>query len=133
MGGKLDMGRQAAAIGLIAALTALTAQATEQAEPSAINRIMDEGFERSQLPQIAAYLTDRSGGRRTNSPQMREAEKWTQEQFRAWGLASVPLEGFEFGRGWSIEKSSVRMVSPRVKALRSIPIAWTPPTNGVLT
>jgi carboxypeptidase Q len=123
----------AAAIGLSAALTALTAQATEQVEPSAINRILDEGFDRSQLSQIAAHLTDRIGGRMTNSPQMREAEKWTQEQFRAWGLTNIHLEGFEFGRGWSIEKSSVRMISPRTKVLRSIPIAWTPPTNGVLT
>jgi hypothetical protein len=114
-------------------MAALTAQATEQAAPDAINRIMDEGFNRSELPQIAAWLTDRIGGRMTNSPQMRQAEQWTQEQFRAWGLQNVHLEGFEFGRGWSIEKSSVRMVTPRVKALRSIPVAWTPPTNGALT
>lgn len=127
------MRRHAAAIGLAAALIVLTALATEQNEPSTINRIVDEGFDRSQLPQIAAHLTDRIGGRMTNSPQMREAEKWTQEQFRAWGLTNVHLEGFEFGRGWSIEKSSVRMISPRTKVLRSIPIAWTPPTNGALT
>ena len=119
MGGELDMTRHAAAIGLIAALTALTVQATEQVEPSAVNRIVDEGFDRSQLPQIAAYLTDRIGGRMTNSPQMRQAETWTQDQYRAWGLKDVHLEGFEFGRGWSIERSSVRMVTPRVKVLRS--------------
>ena len=122
-----------AAILLIAALAAPSAQATEQVQPDAVNRIMDEGFNRSELPQTAAYLTDRIGGRMTNSPQMREAEQWTQEQYRAWGLTNVHLEGFEFGRGWSIEKASVRMVSPRVKVLRSIPIAWTPPTDGALT
>ena len=66
----------------------------------------------------------------TNSPQMRQAETWTQDQYRAWGLKDVHLEGFEFGRGWSIERSSVRMVTPRVKVLRSIPIAWTPPTEA---
>jgi carboxypeptidase Q len=122
-----------AAILLIATLAAPSAQATEQVQPDAVNRIMDEGFNRSELPQTAAYLTDRIGGRMTNSPQMREAEQWTQEQYRAWGLTNVHLEGFEFGRGWSIEKASVRMVSPRVKVLRSIPIAWTPPTDGALT
>jgi carboxypeptidase Q len=121
-----------AAIALIAAFTALSAQAKE-ATPDAINRIMDEGFNRSELPQIAAYLTDRIGGRMTNSPQMRQAEAWTQEQYRAWGLKDVHLEGFEFGRGWSIERAGVRMVTPRVKVLRSIPIAWTPPTDGALT
>ena len=102
-GGEINMRRHAAATWLIAALTALTAQAAQQVEPDAVNRIMDEGFNRSELPQIAAYLTDRIGGRMTNSPQMRQAEKWTQEQYRAWGLKDVHLEGFEFGRGWSIE------------------------------
>lgn len=122
-----------AAIGLMAALAALTAQAAVQAPPDMVNRIMDEGFNRSELPQIAGYLTDRIGGRMTNSPQMRQAEQWTQEQYRAWGLKDVRLEGFEFGRGWSIENASVRMVSPRVKPLRAIPVAWTPATDGALT
>jgi hypothetical protein len=122
--------------GIIAAFipfTALAAQATRPLPPDPVNRIVDEGFNRSELPQIAAWLTDRIGGRMTNSPQMRQAEAWTQEQYRAWGLENVHLEGFEFGRGWSINKSSVRMVTPRVKVLRAIPIAWTPPTDGALT
>jgi hypothetical protein len=125
--------KEIAVIGFIAALAALAAQATQQAQPDPVNRIMDEGFNRSELPQIAAYLTDRIGGRMTNSPQMRVAEKWTQEQFRAWNLKNIHLEDFEFGRGWSIEKASARMISPRVKVLRSIPVAWTPPTDGALT
>jgi carboxypeptidase Q len=127
------MRRRGVAAWLIAAFAVLTAQAAQQVEPDAVNRIVDEGFNRSGLPQIAAHLSDRIGGRMTNSPQMRQAEKWTQEQFRAWGLKNVHLEDFEFGRGWSIEKSSVRMVLPRTKVLRSIPVAWTPPTNGALT
>ena len=75
-----------------------------------INRIIDEGFNHSELPQTAQYLTDRIGGRMTNSPQMRAAEKWTQEKYRRWGLKNVHAEGFDFGRGWSIERFSVRMV-----------------------
>jgi len=124
---------KAAAIAILAAGVALPAQAAAPAQPDAVNRIMDEGFNRSELPQIAGYITDRIGGRMTNSPQMREAEKWTQEQYRGWGLQNVHLEGFEFGRGWSIDNASVRMVSPRVKVLRSIPVAWTPATDGALT
>ena len=42
-------------------------------------------------------------------------------------------DGFEFGRGWSIEHSEVRMTAPRVLELRAIPIAWTPATDGALT
>jgi hypothetical protein len=99
---------------------------------STINRIIDEGLNHSELPQTAQYLTDRIGGRMTNSPQMRAAEKWTQEQFRNWNLQNVRTEAYDFGRGWSIERSEVRMTSPRPLLLRAIPVAWTPPTNGTV-
>jgi hypothetical protein len=64
---------------------------------------------------------------------MRAAEKWTQEQFRQWGLANVRAEGFDFGRGWSIERIEARMVTPRVVVMRAIPIAWTPSTPGTVS
>jgi carboxypeptidase Q len=107
--------------------------AADDVDRSTLNRIVDEGFNHSELPQTAQYLTDRIGGRMTNSPQMRAAEKWTQDQFRRWNLQNVRTEAFEFGRGWSIEHSEVRMSSPRVLVLRAIPVAWTPPTNGTLS
>lgn len=97
-----------------------------------INRITDQSFNHSRVMQTAAHLTDRIGGRLTNSPAMREAERWTQGQFRDWGLSNVHAEGFEFGRGWWIEDASVRMTAPRPLTLRVIPIAWSPPTQGVL-
>ena len=105
----------------------------EGVDRTTLNRIADEGLNHSELPQTAEYLTDRIGGRMTNSPQMRAAEKWTQEQFRHWNLQNVRTEGFDFGRGWSIERCEVRMTAPRVLALRAIPVAWTPPTQGTLT
>jgi hypothetical protein len=98
-----------------------------------LNRIIDEGLNHSQVMQTAAYLTDRIGGRMTNSPQMRAAEGWTAEQFRAWGLANVHKEGFDFGRGWWIRTAYARMVSPRPIMLTSIPVAWTPATSGTLS
>ncbi|MFS0735424.1 M20/M25/M40 family metallo-hydrolase [Sphingomonas sp. 1P06PA] len=95
-------------------------------------RILDEGLNRSQVMQTAAHLTDNIGGRMTNSPQMREAERWTQSRFTEMGLSNVRKQGFRFGRGWSIERSSVRMVTPRPSTLTAIPIAWTPATDGAL-
>ncbi|MCK6104936.1 MULTISPECIES: M20/M25/M40 family metallo-hydrolase [unclassified Brevundimonas] len=99
----------------------------------AINGIIDQGLNQSQVMQNAAYLTDRIGGRMTNSPQMREAEQWAQQQFRNYGLSNVRAEGFEFGRGWSIVRSSARMTTPRPLDLRAIPVAWTPSTNGTIS
>lgn len=98
-----------------------------------LNRIIDQGFNHSQVMQTAEYLTDRIGARLTNSPQMRQAEAWTQAQFQKWGLTNVRKEGFPFGRGWSITSSSVRMITPRVVQLTAIPIAWTPATNGPIS
>ena len=97
------------------------------------NRIIDIAHNRGQVLQIVSHLTDRIGGRMTNSPAMREAERWTQAQFRQWGLSNVHAEGFEFGPGWWIESSSLRMTAPRPQMLRAIPIAWTPATNGPIS
>ena len=97
-----------------------------------LNRIADEGFNHGEVVETAAYLADRIGGRMTNSPAMRTAESWTQDRLKEWGLKNVHPEGFSFGRGWWIESAHVRMVAPRPMELRSIPIAWTPATNGPL-
>jgi carboxypeptidase Q len=104
-----------------------------QVDNATINRIIDEELNRSELPQTAAYLTDRIGGRMTNSPAMRAAEQWTQQQFKTWGLKNVRAEGFDFGRGWSIERIETRMLTPRVLPMQSIPVAWTPSTNGTVS
>ncbi len=103
------------------------------AQTEDLNRVIDEGLNHSQVMQTAQHLTDQIGGRMTNSPQMRQAEAWTADQFRAWGLANVRKDGFPFGRGWSIVSSFVRMTAPRPIMLTSIPIAWTPPTNGTIS
>ena len=118
---------------LLLAATMLAAPAVAQDNTAALNRIIDQGTNHSQVVPTAEYLADVIGPRLTNSPNMRRAETWTQEQFRQWGLTGVHKEGFPFGRGWSIERSSVRMVSPRPIQLTAIPVAWTPGTAGPIT
>ena len=115
------------------AMPAIAPAVAQSVDRVAVNGIIPQGFNPSEVMQTAADLTDRIGGRMTNSPQMREAEAWTQQRFRDWGLSNVRAEGFEFGRGWSIVRSSARMTAPRPIDLRAIPIAWTPGTNGVIS
>lgn len=112
---------------------ALLAAGPAAAQGEVVNRIIDEGVNHSEVMLSAEYLTDRIGSRMTNSPGMRVAEKWTQEKFRSWGLSNVRADPFDFGRGWSIVSASVRMTSPRPIMLTSIPVAWTPGTNGSLS
>lgn len=120
---------------LVAAATILvtmpaSAQTVDRAQ---VNRIIDEGTTRSQVMPVAQHLSDVIGPRLTNSPSMRVAEDWTQKKFAEWGLKNIHKEGFEFGRGWSIVSSSVKMVTPRPIVLTAIPIAWTPATNGTIS
>jgi hypothetical protein len=117
---------------ILFAATLLSAPAAAQ-DRAATARIIDEGLSHSQVMTTAQHLTDVIGPRLTNSPQMRLAEQWTQAKFAEWGLRNVHKEGYDFGRGWWIERSSVRMVTPRPIQLTAIPIAWTPATKGTLT
>ena len=109
--------------------TPLAAQSVDRTQTA---RIIDEGTTHSEVMLTAEHLADTIGPRMTNSPAMRIAETWTQAKFAEWGLRNVHKEAFEFGRGWSIVSSSVRMVSPRPIQLTAIPIAWTPATNGTI-
>ena len=120
------------AVSALALLAAVPA-AAQDVDRVAVNGIIDQGLNHSEVMRTAAYLTDRIGGRMTNSPQMRQAEQWTAQQFRDWGLSNVRADPFDFGRGWSIVRSSARMIAPRPLDLRAIPIAWTPGTNGVIS
>ncbi len=126
------MTRLLAAVSAIAILVA-TPISAQEVDRVAINGIIDQGFNHSEVMSTAAWLTDRIGGRMTNSPQMRQAEAWTAQQFRDWGLTNVRADPFDFGRGWSIVRSSARMTAPRPLDLRAIPIAWTPSTPGVIS
>lgn len=117
--------RSVFAIALLAASPAAYAQ-------SDVSRIVDEGMNRSQVMSTAHELIDGIGGRLTNSTSMRRAEDWAQAKMQDFGLSSVHREGFEFGRGWDMVGSEVRMISPRPIKLTAIPVAWTPGTNGVI-
>ena len=114
-------------------LLASSSAVAESTNPVQIARVIDEGTDHSEVMVTAEHQADVIGPRMTNSPAMRNAETWTQQKFREWRLSNVHKEGFAFGRGWWIERSSVRMVLPRPIQLTAIPIAWTPPTKGVLT
>ncbi|MGC1485721.1 MAG: M20/M25/M40 family metallo-hydrolase, partial [Candidatus Acidiferrum sp.] len=116
------------------AVLPLAAQAPNQAELSAIHQIKDIGFNHSEIMDTISYLSDVYGPRLTNSPDIKEAANWTTEQMKKWQLANVNLERWgPFGRGWSNERTSVQVISPRPFPLIAYAKAWTPGTNGPVT
>src|SRR5437867_7407447 len=112
----------------------LAAQAPGQSELSAIHQIKDEGFNDSKVMEIMSYLTDVYGPRLTNSPDIKEAANWTTGKMKEWQLANVHLEPWgPFGKGWSNERFSLQVISPRPFPVIAYAKAWTPGTNGVVT
>src|SRR5437588_8036839 len=113
----------------------ITAQVTqEKIDLDAIYRIKDEGLNRSQVMETVSYLTDVYGGRLTGSPQIKAAAEWTQKKLNEWELVNVHLEKWgPFGRGWSNERFSARVVSSAFSfPVIAYPKAWTPGTNGTV-
>jgi len=95
-------------------------------------RIRQEGFRNSKVMDYAQQLTDVYGGRLTGSPNMKNASEWARKTFEEMGLANAHLEPFKFGKGWTAELCTVRMMTPEVEQLYGIAHAWSPATNGAI-
>ncbi len=99
-----------------------------------IERIKDEGMNRSQVMQTLSYLSDVIGPRLTASPGMKRANEWSRDQLTKWGLQNAHLEAWgPFGRGWSLKRFSAQVVDPLAIPLIAYPKAWSPATNGAVT
>src|SRR5258708_24194393 len=95
-----------------------------------VNKIRQEAFRDSKVMDTASHLMDSIGARLTGSPNMKKANDWTRKQLEGWGLSNAHLESWgPFGRGWSYEQSTVRMISPDRWEMLALPVAWTPGTN----
>ncbi len=113
-----------------AVLLAAPLFAADTPDLTMLTRIRQEGFRNSKVMDIASELMDSVGPRLTGSPDMKRANDWTLKKLEEYGLTNAHLEAFPFGRGWSYESCSVRLVSPDVAQLWALPRAWTPGTNG---
>jgi carboxypeptidase Q len=108
------------------------AASNETVDLDVIGQIRSEGYHNSQVMQLLSELTDRIGPRLTGSPSLKLANDWTRDKLAEFGLVNAHLEGYDFGRGWTNEFTSVRMMSPETTMLIAIPRAWSPGTNGAV-
>ena len=96
-----------------------------------VQRIRDEGMNRSQLMKTLNYLTNVIGPRLTGSTNMKRANEWTRDQLTQWGLQNAHLEAWgPFGRGWTLKRFSAEVVEPQAIPLFAYPKAWSPSTAG---
>src|SRR3954468_10661768 len=99
-----------------------------------IDKIKDEGMNRSQVMQTLSYLTDVIGARLTGSQGLKNANEWTRDTLTKWGLQNAHLEAWgPFGRGWALKDFNAQVVSPYTIPLIAYPKAWSPSTPGPVT
>lgn len=109
-----------------------TAPAPDPNDP--VQRIKDEGINRSQVMQTLSYLSDVIGPRLTASPGMKRANEWTRDQLTKWGLQNAHLESWgPFGRGWTLKRFSAQVTEPLAIPLIAYPKAWSPGFEAPLT
>jgi carboxypeptidase Q len=125
-----------AVAGLVVSMPVSAQVGTSVSDPvdyDAIYRLKDEGFQRSQVMDIASYLTDVYGPRLTGSPNIRRAADWTVKKLAEWGATNPRIEEWgRFGRGWVNERYSANVISPQPWPILGVPKAWTPGTSGIV-
>src|SRR3954462_7517026 len=95
-----------------------------------IDKIKNEGMNRSQVMPTLSYLSDVIGPRLTASPGMHRANDWTRDTLAKWGMANAHLEPWgPFGRGWTLKKFFAMVDGPTAFPMIAYPKAWSPGTD----
>ena len=96
-----------------------------------VAKIREEGFQRSQVMDIAGYMTDVLGARLTLSEHMKRAQVWTRDKMEKIGLVNMVIEPFmDYGVSWDNEYVSLHLLEPDYQPMVGYPLAYTPGTNG---
>ncbi|HYK38959.1 MAG TPA: M20/M25/M40 family metallo-hydrolase, partial [Candidatus Eremiobacteraceae bacterium] len=91
--------------------------------------------DKSQLQSDLTNLADKIGPRLTGSTQLKAANDWAAEQFKALGLSNVHQEPWKIASGWTRGTgtgATGRIISPTVHELNLAAMGWSPSTKGKL-
>jgi hypothetical protein len=129
----VKLSRALTAIAFLQLIAASPLAAQRAADPAVLERIRQEGMDRSQVVGMFNQLTNVFGPRLTATPAYKRSAEWTRDRLAQFGLANPHLESWPFGWGWTLEKLTLEMTSPRYFPLIGYPEAWSPPTPGGIT
>lgn len=110
------------------------AQAQVSESPEWASRIKAEGLNRSQVEEIAQFLTDYAGSRLTASRQKRRADSLVVTKLQEFGFSNHRAAfAMDFPRGgWDVVKTYAAMVTPYYCAFSVNPRAWSGSTDGLV-
>ena len=93
--------------------------------------IKEEGMDKSQVMDIASWITDVYGPRLTGSPMLDQATNWATTELKKWGMSNVHLEAWgPFGRGWELRHFEMHAETPGYWPVMAYPKAWSPSVSG---
>lgn len=103
--------------------------------PAEIDRmIVAEVKDKSAVEANLTHLCDVIGARMTGSANLKKANDWTAERFKAYGLENVRLEPWEIPAGWERGVCRMRLVEPaNGREIHAASRAWTTGTKGKVT
>lgn len=106
--------------------------AQDQPDAAVMQKIREEGLQRSQVMNIAFQLTDVAGPRLTNSPGYKRAADYAIRQMTSWGLQNARTEAWgEFGKSWELTRSYLALTAPYYRPLIAFPPSCTSGTKGL--
>lgn len=117
---------------LLLFITPFCLWAQENVDASVMQKIREEGLNKSKVMEIVFNLTEKSGSRLTNSPGFMKAAQYAKNQLTQWGLQNAVVEPWgEFGKSWELNKAYFAMSAPYYKPIIGFPKSWTSSTNGL--
>jgi carboxypeptidase Q len=126
-------GAALALVGMLLARPSPAQVVQERLDLDALQRIKAEGMNRSRAMEIAGYLSDVIGPRPQGSRAVKQANQWTADQLRSWGLSNVTVEPWgTWGRGWERVRYAANILTPFSQPLVGQAMAWSGSTKGLV-
>ncbi|MGB3464815.1 MAG: M20/M25/M40 family metallo-hydrolase [Cyclobacteriaceae bacterium] len=97
-------------------------------DDNTIRKLIQEERDNSQLETLAHELFDQIGPRLVGTPQMKQANDWAVEKYKSWGIDARNEKWGEW-RGWERGITHIDLISPRVRSLEGMQLAWSPATG----
>jgi len=115
------------------AVAALLFLGARQDSDPVIEKIIDEGRNRSEVQDILFHLTNGIGPRLTSSDRLTRACGWARHKFESWGLKNCRLwQWGTFEVGFNRGPATGKMISPVELDLMFATNTWTPGTKGAV-
>ena len=117
-------------IALLLTAAATTLQAQTFTTPNAkLQSIWNEGINNSQIEKYAQALLDSVGPRLTGTPGHKKGNDWLVAVYKSLGI-DARNEQYGTWKGWRRGITHVDLLTPRVRSLEGMMLAWSPGTPG---